>query len=447
MKLSSKEFNKKYNLNEKMLQNSLVRHVPKANLQFNNAAGKPKKLLNEILKRYFSTWFFSLALVVFLAVLIFSIVISLTSKYSSSTSINNTSGLTYTLLDGKTQIGTSNRTASLPPVFNPFVNLTLGSSGISQQIYNNSVTLWNSDSYFHGLVYKTVFNPDNTSVRLEDGNLYVNAYSFYKADSISIILAQSQQRGLIAKDLTQDQVLSYIEEIKRLNPQINLSTYLGTNSAGVDVWTSSWVGTWNAIRLAVIVSFIQTMIGVFIGAYLGFHAGSLLDTIAMRIISIITSPPTLIWLLIASSIFGTSDLTLAITLIVVGWPGSVGITRLYIITVKDSDFIQASRLVGASKIRLILRHALPAIVGKIANSFVASIPSIILSVSALAFLGFFKGNTANLGSILSSAPSEAGTNIWILVLPVGILLSISLSLQFIALGVHDSLDPKVIRGK
>ncbi|MFL1059607.1 ABC transporter permease, partial [Mycoplasmopsis synoviae] len=104
---------------------------------------------------------------------------------SSSTSINNTSGLTYTLLDGKTQIGTSNRTASLPPVFNPFVNLTLGSSGISQQVYNNSVTLWNSDSYFHRLVYKTVFNPDNTSVRLEDGNLYVNAYSFYKAHSIS----------------------------------------------------------------------------------------------------------------------------------------------------------------------------------------------------------------------------------------------------------------------
>ncbi|MFL1037756.1 ABC transporter permease, partial [Mycoplasmopsis synoviae] len=91
-------------------------------------------------------------------------------------------------------------------------------------------------------------------------------------------MAQSQQRGLIAKDLTQDQVLSYIGEIKRLNPQINLSTYLGTNSAGVDVWTSSWVGPWNAIRLAVIVSFIQTMIGVFIGAYLGFHGGSLLDT-------------------------------------------------------------------------------------------------------------------------------------------------------------------------
>ncbi|MFL1059538.1 ABC transporter permease subunit, partial [Mycoplasmopsis synoviae] len=108
---------------------------------------------------------------------------------------------------------------------------------------------------------------------------------------------------------------------------------------------------------------------------------------------------------------GTSDLTLAITLIVVGWPGSVGITKLYIITVKNSDFIQASKLVGASKIRLILRHALPASVGKIANSFVAYIPSIILSVSALAFLRFFKGNTANLGTILSSESSETGKNI------------------------------------
>ncbi|WAM00983.1 ABC transporter permease subunit [Mycoplasmopsis felis] len=97
---------------------------------------------------------------------------------------------------------------------------------------------------------------------------------------------------------------------------------------------------------------------------------------------------------------------------------------------------------------MIYKHALPGIIGKIATSYVSSIPSIILSISSLAFLGFFKTNKdINLGQIISAASSEAGSNFWILLLPSLILLSISVSLHFIALGVHDALDPKVIKTK
>ncbi|MCU9934921.1 ABC transporter permease subunit [Mycoplasmopsis cynos] len=165
----------------------------------------------------------------------------------------------------------------------------------------------------------------------------------------------------------------------------------------------------------------------------------------MRLVDIFSAPPTLIWLLIFATTFGTTDLTLGFALVFVGWVGAVGRTRLFIITVKDSEFITASESVGASKARLIYRHALPAIIGKISTSYVQSIPSIILSISALAFLGFFQADDANLGKIINSAAAFASNNIWILLLPSIILLSISVSLHFIALGIHDALDPKVIK--
>ncbi|UWV83085.1 ABC transporter permease subunit [Mycoplasmopsis cynos] len=166
----------------------------------------------------------------------------------------------------------------------------------------------------------------------------------------------------------------------------------------------------------------------------------------MRLVDIFSAPPTLIWLLIFATTFGTTDLTLGFALVFVGWVGAVGRTRLFIITVKDSEFITASESVGASKARLIYRHALPAIIGKISTSYVQSIPSIILSISALAFLGFFQADDANLGKIINSNNAAfASNNIWILLLPSIILLSISVSLHFIALGIHDALDPKVIK--
>ncbi|TNK93058.1 ABC transporter permease, partial [Mycoplasmopsis pullorum] len=73
---------------------------------------------------------------------------------------------------------------------------------------------------------------------------------------------------------------------------------------------------------------------------------------------------------------------------------------------------------------------------------------IILSVSSLAFLGFFKSNSANLGAILNDAAGEdLSNNLWAVMLPALILLSISISLHFVALGVHDALDPKVMKAK
>ncbi|MFV8401218.1 ABC transporter permease [Mycoplasma sp. 005V] len=440
--MNAKEFEKKYNLSLNQLRTSVTQFAPREESLLNNIAGKPKKLLVEIFKRFFTSWVSVLSLIVFVAILIVSIVVTAVAKYSATEPLSQTVPI---YLPNGTMLETSSpNVQNLPPIFSPWYS--------SENIPNffKITQEWGNNDYYGGVLWNRFiyFGDDNVNnaIRIvqindETQSVSVNAYAFLKARNIAIALEKS---GL-AKNAPVDQVNAMIDKIITLNPQLNLTTYLGTNKDGIDIWTLSWVGTWQAIRLAIIVATVQTIIGVAIGAYLGFHVGSWIDTVIMRLIDIFVAPPTLIWLLIFASTFGTTDLTLGIALVVIGWVGSVGSTRMFIITVKDQEYITASKSVGASKARLIYKHALPAIIGKISTSYVASIPSIIMSVSSLAFLGFFKSDQANLGAILSSAAAQAGDNAFILVLPAMILLLISISLHFVALGVHDALDPKVIK--
>lgn len=459
--MTNKDFNKKYRLSAALVQSSLKYSQQNSSEIFNNVAGKPKKLVIEIFKRFFSNWVTVLSTIILLTVLITSIVVTTTSPYSGEKTFVN--DIHYKTLNGTVSVGPEARNVSfLPPKWYGF---TKPSGQFTREIAIEFISRIKKSDYYGGQIYDIIADPifkngkeisnnlfkilrdESGKIILDSSNqptILINRYVYYKAFAVSQLLSLDK---IPTQGYTDVKYHSLVEELLKINNNFNLNTFLGTNKAGVDIWTNSWLGTWNAIRLALIVATIQTIIGVAVGAYLGFHAGTLLDTIIMRLIDIFVAPPTLIWLLLFASVFGTSDLTLGLALIFVGWTGSVGGTRMFIITVKDEEYISASKSIGASKSRLIYSHALPAILGKIATSYVASIPSIILSVASLAFLGFFQGDTANLGSILSNASQEATENVWILLLPALILLSISVSLHFVALGVHDALDPKVIKAK
>ncbi|MGL5204854.1 MAG: ABC transporter permease, partial [Metamycoplasmataceae bacterium] len=229
----------------------------------------------------------------------------------------------------------------------------------------------------------------------------------------------------------------------------NFSTILGTTQEGFDVWTRTWTATRDSLMLSLSVAFSETFIGIVIGAYLGFHAGTWIDTVLTRLIDIVKNVPSIIWFLLLVSLFKDVTFgTLFLSLVIIGWTNPVYQTRLWIITVKDQEYIMASKSIGASTNRQIFVHALPAIIGKLATTLVQRIVIVILFVSSLAFLGFIPfGGEPNLGTILNEARSQVENNIWILLLPSLILLSISLSIQFIANGLHDALDPKLVGGK
>lgn len=469
--MNSNEFNNKYKLNPSLTQ-ALVRHNNSSN-SGNNIAGKPKKLINEIFKRFCTNWLAVVLLILFITILLISIIVNATSLFPENSTIEKNIFINIVDENGKiinTLSGTSAVKNLSPSIYSwDSQYISIERSHLSAAEFNKLVgTLEKNEPGFkqllailnQNLAYSdpskhlssnlvNFMGPNGSGIvkfvtEGEDTKILINPNSYAAFDSL-LITVKNQSKLL--KTMNNDQIIDWMTKTLQANNNFKIDTILGTDNVGIDIWTSSWIGTWKAIRLAIIVATIQTFIGVAVGSYLGFHAGSLIDTIIMRLIEIFSAPPSLIWLLTFVSVFGTSDLVLGFSLIFTGWTGSVGGARMYIITVKDEEYITASKSIGAKKPRLIYSHALPAIIGKIATSFVSAIPSIILSVSSLAFLGFFQGNEANLGSILSNAVSKAGENVWILLLPSLILLGISVSLYFIALGVHDALDPKVIKGK
>lgn len=228
-----------------------------------------------------------------------------------------------------------------------------------------------------------------------------------------------------------------------------LHTILGTNNVGIDIWTRTWVATRDSLLLAFLVATTDAIIGITVGAILGFNAGKWIDTVFSRVIDVIINIPTLIWFLMLITVVSTiNPFTLYLILISIGWVYMVNQTRLWIITVKDQEFILAAQVIGASKKRQIFVHALPTIIGKLSTNYVRRIVIVIISLSSLTFLGFLPTTgSPNLGTLLQEARIQFENNAWTLVLPSIILLLFSLSAQFIANGLHDALDPQVVRGR
>ncbi|WP_027120036.1 ABC transporter permease [[Mycoplasma] testudinis] len=414
--MTEQEFNKRYGLNDS-LKEKIVFYKSKDSA-FASLAGRPKKLVAEIFKRFFKNPYVVVAFAVFITIILMAIIIPQTSPYFAVTPVS----------DGSVSPFYRN----LPPSYSPFI------SSPNPDIVNR-INDYKNPSYFGGVLSQYVASAQDVT-----GQAFSQTYSY---DAYQFFFANSLDRLLLARFNSDSTIVPPQAVLDQLKSQIVIPyTILGTDANGYDVWTNNWVGTGQSIALSIIVSTFAMAIGASIGAVLGFHAGKWIDTLFMRLIDIFTSPPTLLWILIFVSLFGTSNTALGIILVVTSWPAAVTGTRLFIITVKDNEFITASRSIGASKVRLIYGHALPTILGKIANQYVQMIPSNILAVSSLAFLGFFNArDSANLGQLLQDSVEQLGNNFWMLLLPSLILVFLSISLYFISVGVHDALDPKIIR--
>ncbi|MGL4343402.1 MAG: ABC transporter permease [Metamycoplasmataceae bacterium] len=376
-----------------------------------NLAGIPRKMWKDVSLRFFKNYLSVIALIVFLTIIIMSLIIPLISPY----------GVNSVILPID-----ANAIKSIPPSYAPIVSETLSESNFISILHvlgikiDGKITAENIENIIknsNGIINKIIILDANAGFLVTyDKFLYVNTLIFQYNEA---------NLGTIG----------------------NLSTILGTDNQGYDIWTRTWGATRDSLFLALAVVVTEAIIGIIIGAYLGFFAGTWIDNILTRIIDVIKNIPIIMLFLMFMTFFNSVNFwSMYFSMILIGWTPIVYLTRLWIITVKDQEFVKASKAIGAKTNRQIFIHALPMIIGKLATSLVSRITSVILLVSSLAFLGFIPaGGNANLGTILKEAVGQATTNVWILLLPSIVLLLTSLSTQFIANGVHDSLDPQAER--
>ncbi len=226
---------------------------------------------------------------------------------------------------------------------------------------------------------------------------------------------------------------------------------LGTTQGQYDLFYGVVWGTRTAFKIGLIVTGCTFLIGGFVGAVSGY-VGGWIDEIIQRIVEIFLAYPFLLAALTLATILGSKIqnglITGMIALISFGWPGYARLIRGDVLTVKERDFITASRALGARGPRILFLHVVPNSIFSLLVVASLDIGTNVLVFAALSFLGLGTGEGyADWGQLLSYARNwipTLNTHWWIVVYPGMALLLFVLAFNLIGDAFRDALDPKTM---
>ncbi len=225
---------------------------------------------------------------------------------------------------------------------------------------------------------------------------------------------------------------------------------LGTDQLGRDLLSRLLDGARISVSVAIVVQFVILVIGVPIGALAGWFGGRL-DNFLMRLTDIIYAFPDLLFIILLSvafrdTFFGKAIDGLLLVFVAIGLTSWVTVARLVrgqLLALKETEFVEAARAMGANPFRIITRHILPNIISPIIVSATLTIAAAILIETALSFLGFgVRPPDTSLGRLISDYQTAFATRPWLFWFPGLFIIGIALSVNFIGDGLRDAFDPR-----
>lgn len=220
---------------------------------------------------------------------------------------------------------------------------------------------------------------------------------------------------------------------------------LGSDNYGRDILGRLVHGA----RVSMIIGFATVAMALAIGGFLGAIAGykgGLFDTLIMRITDIVLSIPTILMSIAIVAALGNSFFNLLIAISTSMIPGYIRIVRASIISVKDQEFVEAARCIGARDLRIVIKHIIPNITSPVIVQSTLNVGSSILWASALSFLGLgILPPKPEWGNMLSEAREFIQYAPHLLFAPGLAILCTVLAYNLIGDGLRDALDPKLKR--
>lgn len=217
---------------------------------------------------------------------------------------------------------------------------------------------------------------------------------------------------------------------------------LGTDALGQDIFTRLVTGCRISLLIAAAGVLIPAVIGTALGAVAGYFGGAI-DNVIMRICDIQLSIPTMVLAITVMAIFGNSVPNLLLVLAVVGWTSYTRVVRGSVMGIRNTEFIQASRVLGASDARILMTQILPCVLTPLIILMSQQIGFVILTEANLSFLGMgVPLPNPSLGSMIADGREYIATAPWTVVVPGVTLMIIVLAFNFLGDGVRDILDPR-----
>jgi peptide/nickel transport system permease protein len=220
--------------------------------------------------------------------------------------------------------------------------------------------------------------------------------------------------------------------------------WMGTDQAGRDVLSRGLYGGRISLRIGIYVAGLSMTLGVLIGLISGYYAATFVDDIINAVIQTLGSIPLLFLLIILSRVFQPGPEGLALLLGIFGWMGISRLIRGQIFSIRERDYIIASRAIGASIWRIMFRHMLPNVSSIAIVVGVFNIAGAIIAEAGLSYLGVGIGPPLpSWGNMMQGSLGNFTDAPWLVLAPGLFIFLTTLSIYLIGDGLRDALDPWV----
>lgn len=233
-----------------------------------------------------------------------------------------------------------------------------------------------------------------------------------------------------------------------LPPFTNWAHPLGTERSGIDIYSEILHSIPNDLYVGLVATGISTLIGLLVGALAGYRRG-VSGALLLGVTQVFLVIPVLVFILLFARIFillvaqGLGLTLITVILGIFGWPTVAYIARGEILRVRELEFVQAERAIGASNTRILFRHIVPNILSPMIVIASLLIASNILTEVVISFLGFGDPKASTLGLLLNEGFSSIRATWWVSFFPGIVVVVLVLGFNLLGDGLSDALNPRL----